>query len=78
MQLESKVEYMKERYRKIHNIKYEKGQDIGIATYIRVYRNEGKLRCGTPFFNVEFRVIACLYHFFCQLPAVLECGQDIG
>lgn len=66
MQLESKVEYMKERYRKIHNIKYEKGQDIGIATYIRVYRNEGKLRCGTPFFYVEFRVIACLYQFFCQ------------
>lgn len=33
---------MKERYRKIHNIKYETGQHIGIATHIRVYRNRGK------------------------------------
>lgn len=33
---------MKERYRNIHNIKYETGQNIGIVTHIRVYRNEGK------------------------------------
>lgn len=33
---------MKERYRKIHSIKYETGQNIGIVTHIRVYRNEGK------------------------------------
>ncbi len=33
---------MKERYRKIHNIKYKTGQNIGIVTHIRVYRNEGK------------------------------------
>ncbi len=32
---------MKERYRKIHNINYETGQHIGIATHIRVYRNKG-------------------------------------
>lgn len=33
---------MKERYRDIHKIKYETGQNIGIVTHIRVYRNEGK------------------------------------
>ena len=33
---------MKERYRKIHSIKYKTGQNIGIVTHIRVYRNEGK------------------------------------
>ena len=33
---------MKERYGKIHNIKYETGQNMGFATHIRVYRNEGK------------------------------------
>ncbi len=33
---------MKERYRNIHKIKYEVGQNIGIVTHIRVYRNEGK------------------------------------
>lgn len=33
---------MKEQYRDIHKIKYETGQNIGIVTHIRVYRNEGK------------------------------------
>jgi len=33
---------MKERYRKRHNIKNETEQNMGFATHIRVYRNEGK------------------------------------
>jgi len=32
---------MKERYKIVHDIEYEKRQMIGIATHIRVYRNEG-------------------------------------
>lgn len=33
---------MKERYKKIHNIKYEEGLNTGTATHIRVYRNGGQ------------------------------------
>ena len=32
----------KERYKEMHNIKYEKELDIGSAAHIRVYRNRGK------------------------------------
>ncbi len=42
IQLESESEYMKERYKKIHNIKYEEGLKTGTATHIRVYRNGGQ------------------------------------
>lgn len=33
---------IKERYKEMHNIKYEKELDIGSAAHIRVYRNRGK------------------------------------
>ncbi len=42
IQLESELKYMKERYKGIHNIIYEKELDIGTAVHIRVYRNRGK------------------------------------
>ena len=38
IQLESELKYMKERYKEMHNIKYEKELDIGSAAHIRVYR----------------------------------------
>ena len=67
---------MKERYKEMHNIKYEKEQDIGSAAHIRVYRNRGKnLIAVHPFLmsNLEtilafvvFLVACCLR---CRSPA---------
>ena len=68
---------MEERNRGIHGIKYKVVQNIN-PTHIRGYRNREKTRCGTLFFNVEFRGIVCFYQVYCLLSAVLDYGQDIG
>ena len=55
---------MKGRYRKIHSIKYETGQNIGIATHIRVYRNEGKnLVAVHPFLMSNLKGILTFFPF---------------
>ena len=69
---------MKERYREVHSGKHGSEQNIELAAYIRGYRNREKTRCGTLFFNVEFRGIVCVYQVYCLLSAVLDYGQDIG
>lgn len=67
---------MKERYRKIHDIKYKTEQRIGIATHIWVYRNgEQKSRSDTPFLYVEF---GWFYQVFCLQSIVLDCEQDVS
>lgn len=76
--LESRVKYMKERYREVHSGKHGSEQDIELAAYIRGYRNREKTRCGTLFFNVEFRGIAYLCQSFCRQFAVPDYGQGIG
>lgn len=43
IQIESELEYMKERYKKMHNIKYEEGLNTRTATHIRVYRKGNAL-----------------------------------
>lgn len=65
IQLESESEYMKERYKKIHNIKYEEGLNTGTATHIRVYRNEGQNLVGIhPFLMSNLEGILVFFHFF--------------
>ncbi len=68
---------MEERNRGIHGIKYKVVQNINPA-HIRGYRNREKTRCGTLFFNVEFRGIAYLCQSFCRQFAVSDYGQGIG
>ena len=72
------VKYMKKQYNKIHSIKYKRKQNKGFVAYIRGYRNREKTRCGTLFFNVEFRGIAYFYQVFCQQIVAPDCGQNIG
>ena len=58
-------EYMKERYKKIHNIKYEEGLKTGTATHIRVYRNGGQNLVGIhPFLMSNLEGILVFFHFF--------------
>lgn len=75
--LRNGVRYMEERNRGIHGIKYKVVQNINPA-HIRGYRNREKTRCGTLFFNVEFRGIGYFCQSFCRQLAVLDYGQDIG
>ncbi len=76
----SEMKYMIERYKEIHHIRIEIEKYIRIAGHTRVYRNRGKRpRCGTPFFNVEFREIVDLYRASCRcFPVEPESGQGIG
>ena len=56
---------MKERYKEMHNIKYEKELDIGSAAHIRVYRNRGKnLIAVHPFLMSNLEGILVFFHFF--------------
>lgn len=56
---------MKERYKKIHNIKYEEGLKTGTATHIRVYRNGGQNLVGIhPFLMSNLEDILFFFHFF--------------
>lgn len=56
---------MKGQYRKIHNKIYETGQNIGIVTHIRVYRNEGKnLVAVHPFLMSNLEGLRIFIKFF--------------
>ena len=56
---------IKERYKEMHNIKYEKELDIGSAAHIRVYRNRGKnLIAVHPFLMSNLEGILVFLHFF--------------
>ena len=67
---------MKERYKGMHNIKYEKELDIGSAARIRVYRNRGKnLIAVHPFLMSNLEAILAFVVFLvaccqrCRSPA---------
>ena len=58
---------MRNRYKKTYRIRSKIEQYIGNFGHTRVYRKEGQIpRCGTPFFNVDFRGNLKAFRFFCQ------------
>ena len=67
---------MKERYKEMHNIKYEKELDIGSAAHIRVYRNRGKnLIAVHPFLMSNLEAILAFVVFL--VACCLRCRSPV-
>ena len=76
IQLGSELKYMKERYKEMHNIKYEKELDIGSAAHIRVYRNRGKnLIAVHPFLMSNLEAILAFVVFL--VACCLRCRSPV-